>query len=170
MTISPPASNSTMCFHCLYPVYNFVLEFSQCTKQNNGSICGLFVIAFATTLCNGDDPVKKIYSQKEMRSHFLKCLESECMVPFPSTKNKKFALLLKSMNYRLYYPWYFVQNKFISCNFKLLKGFNQYPSQPVWQWDNQFPSTSTSFETGSDPLTNSSRFLCTSLKAVKWAS
>ena len=26
-----------------------------------------------------------------MRSHFLKCLESECMVPFPSTKNKKSA-------------------------------------------------------------------------------
>ena len=67
------------------------LSFHNVQKQNNGNICGLFAIAFATTLCNGDDPVKKIYAQNEMRSHFLKCLETERMVPFPSTNKKKSA-------------------------------------------------------------------------------
>ena len=72
------------------------LSFHNVQKQNNGSSCGLFAIAFATTPCNGDDPVKKIYAQNEMRSHFWKCLETECNVPFPSTNNQKNAYSIVS--------------------------------------------------------------------------
>ena len=45
--------------------------------------CGLFAIAYATELAHGGDPAKVVYSQGEMRSHFIKCLENGILTPFP---------------------------------------------------------------------------------------
>ena len=45
-----------------------------------GSDCGLFVLAFAYTLCAGAVPEKMTYNQSELMSHFLCCLtrKSSC--------------------------------------------------------------------------------------------
>ena len=54
-------------------------------RQVGGNDCGLFAIAFATSICFGKDPSIQSYNQPEMRSHLLQCLEHGEMSPFPST-------------------------------------------------------------------------------------
>ena len=57
-------------------------------KQLGGSDCGLMAFAFATDLCHGLDPATQRYSQFEMRQHFVSCLESGKMKPFPKTNRR----------------------------------------------------------------------------------
>ena len=57
-------------------------------KQINSSDCGLFALAFATDLCHGIDPVTQSYDQEKMRAHYVDCLDSLEMVPFPKTTRR----------------------------------------------------------------------------------
>ena len=57
-------------------------------KQIGGSDCGLFTLAFATDLCFGLEPHNQTYKQNEMRKHFIRCLESGKMTPFPKTDRR----------------------------------------------------------------------------------
>ena len=57
-------------------------------KQRGLSDCGLFALAFATDLCHGVDPANEQYDQTVMRSHYVKCLESKAMIPFPKTTKR----------------------------------------------------------------------------------
>ena len=57
-------------------------------KQVGSSDCALFALAFATDLCYGLDPTSQRYSQKEMRQHYVTCLESGAMVPFQKLINE----------------------------------------------------------------------------------
>ena len=57
-------------------------------KQINSSDCGLFALAFATDLCHGIDPVTQAYDQEKMRAHYVNCLDSLEMVPFPKTTRR----------------------------------------------------------------------------------
>ena len=55
-------------------------------KQKNVSDCGLLAIAYATTICNGDDVCTIQYaSSMKMRAHLVKCIQESKMSPFPST-------------------------------------------------------------------------------------
>ena len=54
-------------------------------KQTNTNDCGLFALAFATDLCHGIDPVSQCYHPQHMRDHYVHCLDSQAMVPFPKT-------------------------------------------------------------------------------------
>ena len=51
-------------------------------RQIGSSDCGLFAIAFATSLCSGLDLHTLKYDQSKMRSNFLSCVESGCLFPF----------------------------------------------------------------------------------------
>ena len=57
-------------------------------KQLGGSDCGLMALAFATDLCHGLDPATQRYSQFEFLQHFVSCLESGKMKPFPKTNRR----------------------------------------------------------------------------------
>ena len=57
-------------------------------KQINLSDCGLFALAFATDLCHGVDPQTQAYDQENMRAHYVSCLESHEMIPFPKTSRR----------------------------------------------------------------------------------
>ena len=57
-------------------------------KQVGSSDCALFALAFATDLCYDLDPTSQRYSQKEMWQHYVTCLESGAMVPFPKTDKR----------------------------------------------------------------------------------
>jgi len=57
-------------------------------KQKGINDCGLFAIAFATTLCHGHDPATTRYDQKAMRQHLVDCLESLDISEFPSTDKR----------------------------------------------------------------------------------
>ena len=57
-------------------------------KQIGGSDCGLFALAFATDLCFGLDPHNQKYKQNETHQHFIRCLESGKITPFPKTDRR----------------------------------------------------------------------------------
>ena len=46
-----------------------VLEIVRVQQQMNGVDCGLFAIAFATSIAFGAYPVNTVYDAKEMRPH-----------------------------------------------------------------------------------------------------
>ena len=65
--------------HLLYKV-------KSCQQQNNGFDCGVFVVAFATSIAHGVDPNTVIYDRRSLRSHLQKCLAADNLTPFPWKK------------------------------------------------------------------------------------
>ena len=46
--------------------------------------CGLFTLAYVTTIAHGADPTTMIYDQWKMRRHLYQCLINGKMIPFPA--------------------------------------------------------------------------------------
>ena len=67
---------------------NIVLEFVPVQKQDGDSDCGLFAIAFATSLCAGNNPAEYAYIQDKLRNHLRQCLENRKVTEFPSQPRK----------------------------------------------------------------------------------
>lgn len=58
-------------------------------QQQTGTLdCGLFAIAFAVELCNGEDPSKMVFIQEKMRDHLLTCLEKRKFDLFPKKRHR----------------------------------------------------------------------------------
>ena len=53
-------------------------------RQKDPKDCGLFAVAAATAIATGNDPVYLNWNQSQMRRHFIKCIETEIVTPFPS--------------------------------------------------------------------------------------
>ena len=51
--------------------------------QSGSSDCGLFALVFATSLCQGNDPVNISYDQQQMRRHLLQCIGRGTISAFP---------------------------------------------------------------------------------------
>ena len=64
-------------------------------QQRNGTDCGLFAIAFATSLAYGDDPTELLYDDNQLCRHLLYCLKKENMERFPSKPPKTRAIRCK---------------------------------------------------------------------------
>ena len=63
---------------------SFELRHIDVQRQNGSADCALFAIAFATTLCMGEDPHISNYRQEEMRLHLAYCFQGQKMLPFPA--------------------------------------------------------------------------------------
>lgn len=63
-------------------------EFVDVKQQRGSSDCGLFALAFITSVCGGVDPAIHNYNQKAMQQHLLECIENDQMKPFPSEKGR----------------------------------------------------------------------------------
>ena len=57
------------------------INFQAVQQQDNGVYCGLFALAFSTSLAFGDDPVSINYDKLMLRSHLTKCLYINNMTP-----------------------------------------------------------------------------------------
>ena len=66
-----------------------VVEWPNVALQKGAFDCGLFAIAFATSLCNDEDPSKVEYQQKLMRSHLAECFNNEHIRKLPVLKQRK---------------------------------------------------------------------------------
>ena len=55
----------------------------NCHKQVGGTDCGIFAIAYALDLLNGNEPHKIRYDQNKMREHLINCFEQGKMTTFP---------------------------------------------------------------------------------------
>jgi hypothetical protein len=67
-------------------------------RQTGSGDCGLFALAFATSLCIGQDPVNIIYSQQHMRNHLHDCLSSGVLTPFPVVSDRN---VRKSVSFQI---------------------------------------------------------------------
>ncbi|CAF2718166.1 unnamed protein product [Rotaria sp. Silwood2] len=65
-----------------------VLSFASVQQQVGGNDCGLFALAFVTSLCYGDIPSVLFYDQKSLRSHYVNCIENNEIQPFPSKSRR----------------------------------------------------------------------------------
>ena len=67
-------------------------------QQTGRSDCGLFAVATATAICNGQKPETIRFDQTQMRQHLLKSLDEKLLLPFPSTKtSRRFCFERESM-------------------------------------------------------------------------
>jgi Ulp1 protease family, C-terminal catalytic domain len=64
---------------------NFSYIVKPCQRQTNGFDCGLYSIAFATSLAAGEDPSTIVYDSELLRSHFIECLRQKIIQPFPKS-------------------------------------------------------------------------------------
>jgi len=60
-----------------------VIKVIRPQKQMGVKDCGLFSIAFATSIAFGHNPAKQKFQQQSMRAHLVNCLENKKMIPFP---------------------------------------------------------------------------------------
>ena len=51
-------------------------------QQDNGVDCGLFALAFATSLAFGDDPCLTVYDSSKLRQHLVNCLVKDDVFRF----------------------------------------------------------------------------------------
>ena len=68
-----------------------VVEVLPVQQQTNCVDCGLFVIAFPTSVAPNENPVRRVYDTTKLRQHLVSCLEAGKMSVFPShsTNEKK---------------------------------------------------------------------------------
>ena len=52
-------------------------------EQDGIKDCGVFAIAFITSIVHGEDPCDVFYKQENMREHLLDCYEKLIITPFP---------------------------------------------------------------------------------------
>ena len=67
----------------------FHVRFVDVQRQSGGSDCGLFATAFATALCNGQDPHLLSFEQSEMREHLKECFVTNKLVNFPESRRRR---------------------------------------------------------------------------------
>ena len=72
------------------------LNIMDVQMQAGGCDCGLFAIAFATALANGIPPGKFTFDQSKMRKHLYTCLQNGRLVMFPTKKERRVPVKVKS--------------------------------------------------------------------------
>ena len=58
------------------------MSWPEIQQQRGNYDCGLFALAFATSLCAGIDPRTLHLDQDHMRAHLIKCITDKIMQPF----------------------------------------------------------------------------------------
>ena len=59
------------------------LTFIDVQQQSNSYDCGLFALAYASSICDGVDPTTINYKQCNLHPHFLNCLMKDEYHSFP---------------------------------------------------------------------------------------
>ena len=70
--------------------------------QSNCSDCGVFSLAFATSLCQGEDPSIISYIAYQLRDHLYKCLENRKMLSFPRRSRQRTARSGHQTSFNIY--------------------------------------------------------------------
>ncbi|CAF1381994.1 unnamed protein product [Rotaria sp. Silwood1] len=83
-SLSYPTESLVKFFQDVLPGEEKVLSFENVQQQVGGHDCGLFALAFATSLCYGHIPSSLSYDQKSLRNHYVNCIENNEIQRFPS--------------------------------------------------------------------------------------
>ena len=71
-------------------------------QQGNGVDCGVYAIAFATSLAYGSNPEKENYDKKKIRPHLVECLKIGKLTPFPTITGEVVRCDTATSNVELY--------------------------------------------------------------------
>ena len=78
---------------------SFDITMVDCQQQSGVHDCGLFAIAFATSLCFGKDPTHIQYDQGKMREHLSNSISQKKMSEFPTSGERKPKnIMMKDVN------------------------------------------------------------------------
>ena len=69
--------------------YKLVINAKNVQKQNNSVGCGIYSLAFATSLLKGINPEEQTYSAANLRPHLCQCLHDGHMKEFPKEATTK---------------------------------------------------------------------------------
>ena len=72
-----------------YQQKDITIEFPTMQVQHGSADCGLFALAFATTLCAGDNPAHVNYTQHLLHAHLYECFIQKSISPFPEAARRK---------------------------------------------------------------------------------
>ena len=76
------------------------LRIMNVSKQVGITDCGLYAIANLTALVLGKvEPTNVVFDQRELRSHYLECLENQKVMDFPVLKHRRYSN--KVQNFRV---------------------------------------------------------------------
>ena len=70
--------------------------------QSGLSDCGLFAIAFATSICSGKDPTTITFRQEDMRSHLLSCIQTNRLTGFPFRNTRRRSKPIRKEKVHIY--------------------------------------------------------------------
>ena len=91
----PMAATEQIC-SIMYALSDKLTIISKPVQVQQGmNDCGLFAIAFATSIASGQDPQSLKYDQKLMRNHLLKCFQNNSIDLFPTEKSTNSHALTK---------------------------------------------------------------------------
>ena len=74
----------------------FLCRYIDMVIQNGTADCGLFALASATALANGEEPGSFVFDQEQMRPHLIRCLETGKGERFPIKKSRRKLKKIKS--------------------------------------------------------------------------
>lgn len=95
----------------LFPARCPPIAYKKVKQQENAVDCGVFAIAFATTLALGLDPCEQDYDTGKMREHLLTILETTTLTPFPVVEKEPVGdapVAEKSKNISRLMSWSFI--------------------------------------------------------------
>ena len=78
------------------PKHKFILNFQATQTQVGSNDCGVFSIAFSTSLCAGVNPAAVFYHQTLLRRHLINLLVKGEISPFPGKPQKPSRLRHKA--------------------------------------------------------------------------
>lgn len=78
------------------------VAFMDVQMQSGASDCGLFALAFAMSLCAGDNPSQVQYVQHSMRDHLLACIEKRAITAFPQRVRRRRKLVRNRISFKIY--------------------------------------------------------------------
>ena len=107
---------------CCTPEKSIRVDIKCVQQQENGVDCGVFAIAFATSLAFGSDPSKIFFDPEQLRPHLISCLEKGFVDEFPTITSGKFIRcrsVIKTIEV------------FCNCRMPYRKGKNSIPFGPT---------------------------------------
>ena len=80
----------------------FTVKIASVTKQSGSTDCGLFAIAYITSIAFDLDPAQYVFNQTAMRPHLQKCFEEKKITPFPVLRERRSSLTARTMCIKVY--------------------------------------------------------------------
>ena len=81
---------------------SFNVKIASVSKQSGSADCGLYAIAYITSIAFGLNPTLCVFEQSAMRPHLLNCFQEKEMSPFPMLRERRSSLTATTISIKVY--------------------------------------------------------------------